>query len=102
MKRVLMLFVMVIMFVACSSNEEVGELVREIGTISKLENSSWDYGTHILGRESKRFLALKSSSVDLSAFEGKKVKVTGWKILGYPTNNGPEFIDVSKVVEIKE
>ena len=71
------------------------------GTIQRLEVTSFMYGTHALFDNSGKILyALRSHTLDLSAYIGKHVEVTGTLVPGYPVDGGPPFLDVSKVQEI--
>lgn len=69
------------------------------GTIQKkpeAKNSDYGEGTHILVREVGIPVALTSSVVDLSEYEGKKVKVFGETQKG---NKEAWFMDVGKIEE---
>jgi hypothetical protein len=77
------------------------------GIITKLEMSTFQYGTHLLNgipldgnpdnvSKSLKF-ALKSDKVNLDEWIGKKVIITGSKVNGYPVENGPDFINVTAI-----
>jgi hypothetical protein len=71
------------------------------GTLQKLEVTSFQYGTHALFDESGNILySLRSHTVNLSAYVGKHVEVTGTLVPGYPVDGGPPYLEVSKVQEI--
>ncbi len=98
MKNILMLLVVGFAFAGCSGVKPVGEkdLIVVSGKLSALGMSTFQYGTHILKDDSKTY-ALRSSKVDLKAFEGKDVIVKGLKVSGYPVDGGPEFLDVQEI-----
>jgi hypothetical protein len=83
---------------ACSSSGEEegsGYEVEAAGTMERLEISTWMYGTHILvERDGEVLYALKSDTADLSSYEGKKVRVAGSLVPGYPVDGGPEYLKV--------
>ncbi len=83
---------------ACSSSgEEEGACyeVEAAGTLERLEMSTWMYGTHILKNSGGEILyALKSDTADLASYEGKKVRVAGSLVPGYPVDGGPAYLKV--------
>ena len=98
MKRILILLALAISFNACSklNSKPNANFVELKGTIQLLEMSTFQYGTHTVNMDQKSY-ALRSSVVDLKAYEGKTVTLIGTKIEGYPLENGPEFIEVTKI-----
>jgi hypothetical protein len=98
MKRILILLALATTFSACSklNNKPNANFVELKGNLQLLEMSTFQYGTHIITEDQKTY-ALRSSVVDLKAYEGKTVKLKGTKIEGYPVENGPDFIDVTKI-----
>ncbi|MFD1094669.1 hypothetical protein [Salegentibacter chungangensis] len=81
-----------------SSQEPQEELIEVTGTIEAIGMTSFQYGTHLLKNEEEMY-ALKSDKLDLSAYEGKEVKLTAKKLEGYPVDGGPDYLNV---IEIKE
>lgn len=68
------------------------------GVITKPDATAFMYGTHMLQDDSgKTLYALKSDSINLGAFIGKKVTLRGELIAGYPLEGGPEYLDVTSV-----
>lgn len=66
------------------------------GLLNKLEASSFMYGTHYI-KNGRLFYALKSNTINLDAYVGKNVTISGTKISGYPVDGGPDFLDVKTV-----
>jgi hypothetical protein len=68
------------------------------GTIKEQGFTSYMYGTHVLVDSNRKTLyALRSESIDLDLYVGKKVTVTGVPVAGYPVDNGPVYLNVSSV-----
>lgn len=68
------------------------------GTITKPDVTAFMYGTHMLLDDAgKTVYALKSSTIKLDAYVGKKVTVRGELIPGYPLEGGPEYLNVRSV-----
>ncbi|HSP12490.1 MAG TPA: hypothetical protein VLO29_08175 [Salegentibacter sp.] len=82
----------------CNSPEGQDDLLELTGIVEETGITSYQYGSHTLNTEDT-FYALKSEKVDLDQFVGKKVKVSGSKIEGYPVDGGPDYILVEKVSE---
>ncbi|WP_285008640.1 hypothetical protein [Pedobacter faecalis] len=68
------------------------------GTVEELGMTTFQYGTHLLKTGDKSY-ALKSDKVDINKYVGKPVKLEGKVVDGYPVENGPQLIDVSKMTE---
>ncbi|WEK17457.1 MAG: hypothetical protein P0Y49_11690 [Candidatus Pedobacter colombiensis] len=98
MKRLVLLFAMGLVIVGCSATKSGTDknLVVLQGKVEALGMSTFQYGTHILHAAHKTY-ALKSSKVNLKDYEGKNVIIRGLKVVGYPVDGGPEFIDVQEV-----
>lgn len=90
---------------ACTSSgeeEETGCEVEASGTLERLEMSTWMYGTHILvERDGEVLYALKSETADLASYEGKKVRVAGILVPGYPVDGGPEYLQVEFIEAVR-
>jgi hypothetical protein len=68
------------------------------GTIAKPGITAFMYGTHLLQDErGKTLYALKSTTINLDAYVGKKVTVSGELIPGYPLEGGPEYLNALSV-----
>jgi hypothetical protein len=98
MKRILLLLVIGFAMAGCSGIKPVADknLLILSGKIAALGMSTFQYGTHTLTAGDKTY-ALKSSQVDLKAYEGKEVILKGIKVAGYPVDGGPEFVDVQEI-----
>src|SRR5581483_8675341 len=77
------------------------DTVSAEGVIEKQGITSYQYGTHVLKDGKKTLYALTSKSVKLNDYVGKRVKVTGTPIDGYPLEGGPAFLEVTKVEPVK-
>lgn len=66
------------------------------GELNKQGITTYQYGTHTIS-DGKTTFALKSATIDLQKFEGKKVTVHGNKVEGYPLEGGPDYLEVTKV-----
>ncbi len=82
----------------CTPPVDDGQLT---GYLIKPEVTTYMYGTHALENNGRIIAALKSDSVNLDTFTGKKVRLYGKRIEGYPLSGGPELIEVKKIELIK-
>jgi hypothetical protein len=61
--------------------------------------TSWMYGSHVLiGGEGKVLYALKSGGPDLGPWEGRRVRLHGEPVEGYPVDGGPSYL---RVIELR-
>lgn len=75
--------------------------VSAVGIIEKQGITIYMYGTHVLINDNgKTLYAVKSGSINLDKYIGKKVTIKGFFIKGYPVDNGPYFINV-KAIELQ-
>ncbi len=81
----------------CQSPESHLQLT---GYLTRPEATTYMYGTHALESKGRVIAALKSDSVNLDAFTGKKVRITGNRVQGYPLSGGPDLIEVNKIEAI--
>ena len=88
----------VLLFFAATCNNPQDDLIELTGNLEATGITSYQYGSHTL-TTNDTFYALKSGSQDLTAFEGKKVKIKGEKVEGYPVDGGPEYIEVKEIKE---
>jgi hypothetical protein len=65
------------------------------GVIKKQGTTAYMYGTHVL--VGAKTYALKSDTIDLNKYIGKKVTVSGELLSGYPLSGGPEFMNVDRI-----
>ncbi|WP_373059612.1 hypothetical protein [Zunongwangia sp. H14] len=70
--------------------------IKTTGTLEARGITSYQYGTHILETE-EDFFALRSDTIDLTKYEGEKIRISATKIEGYPIEGGPAFLNVLKV-----
>lgn len=82
-------------------NAQLKKAMSITGVLDKQGITTYQYGTHTLKTEDK-FYALRSKEVQLDEYVGKKVKVIGVPIAGYPLSGGPEYIKVLRIELIKE
>ena len=80
---------------ATASKQTVAKSKKITGTLEKLEVTTFQYGSHEIGG-----FAVRSNTVELDNYIGRKVRVTGRKIEGYPVDGGPKFFEIVKVEEI--
>jgi|SRR5690554_2152671 len=79
--------------VAKSDSMEISGIIEPIGM------TTWQYGSHTISNEEGVIYALRSESVRLEEYEGKMVTIKGEKVDGYPVENGPEFIEVTEIID---
>ncbi|WP_194774648.1 hypothetical protein [Pararhodonellum marinum] len=94
-----------ILFTSCQKNtsQANGEVSKWTGVLEKTGMTTYQYGTHTLtgnasttGNQTENILyALRSATVDLDQYVGKKVTVSGDEIEGYPVDMRPVFIEVT-------
>jgi len=77
------------------------DTVTAEGTIEKQGITTYQYGTHVLKEGKKTLYALTSKTQKLNDYVGKRVKITGTKIDGYPLEGGPVFLEVTSVEVLK-
>jgi hypothetical protein len=69
-----------------------------VGIIKSHGTTSYMYGTHVLVNDNgKTLYALRSNNIELDRHVGRKVKVSGYLIKGYPVDGGPDFLDVESI-----
>ena len=87
------LFIALILFLSYSCKKSLfSNKVKETGFIQKQGITTYMYGTHTITD-----YALKSNSINLDNYINKNVSVIGKKIDGYPTDGGPDYIEVKKI-----
>ena len=70
------------------------------GVIKSQGITTFQYGSHTIVNN-KKLYALRSDSIKLDDYIGKKVELTGIKINGYPIDGGPEFYNVVHIKCLK-
>ena len=106
-------------FTSCNNNDEeiINQTVAEnsstikfitqkfTGTISRIDISSWQYGTHVLSISSidkrARYVVLSSKTIDLNKYNGQKVEVTA-KLIHKSISGGPEHYNVIDIKVIND
>jgi len=110
MKKLLYFIIILSVLTSCktkdtniSTEEEIKTLpgfdnknVEIEGVIQKQGITTYQYGTHIL--KGKKTYALTSKKVSLNEYIGKKVKIQGTFISGYPIEGGPQYINVKNII----
>ena len=79
----------------------MAKTVTAEGVIQQQGMTTYQYGTHVLKDGTKTLYALMSKSQKLDNFVGKKVKITGTLVDGYPVDGGPDFVEVTDVEVLK-
>lgn len=87
---------MLLFFTATCSSTTQKDTMEITGIIEPQGITSYQYGTHTIANDDT-FYAIKSETVDLDDYVGKKVTVTAEKIEGYPLEGGPDYLLVLKV-----
>jgi ecotin len=80
---------------AIANSDQSAPVTDEInvtGELKKIGMTTFQYGTHIIGK-----YAVRSKTVNLKIYEGKKVTITGKRVSGYPLEGGPELLEVTHV-----
>lgn len=73
------------------------------GVLEEAGITTYQYGTHKLVRKvdgKETLLALKSDTLKLDDFVGKRVVIKGRRIAGYPIEGGPDYILVTRVTVV--
>jgi len=108
MKKLLYLVIVFSILISCKTKENTAEKPKDLkvygqekkdveleGIIQKQGITNYQYGTHVL--KGKKTYALKSKTISLNNYVGKKVKIQGSFIAGYPIEGGPQYVNVKKV-----
>jgi len=101
MKKLILLGLSFAILGGCSSHKikENNDTVTRSGILTKIEMSSWMYGSHLLSDDTgKPLTALKKDETfEFDKYQGEKVEVTGKIIEGYPVDGGPEYLEVESI-----
>ncbi len=81
-----------------SNSDSESDSMEITGIIEPIGMTTWQYGTHTLSNATNLY-ALRSKSVDLEKYEGQTVTLRGERVEGYPVENGPEYIDVTEIID---
>ena len=82
-----------------AENKLSSSSVNASGLLIRLGITAFQYGTHGLRVDKVLKYALRSDEVDLERFVNKRVSLEATKIAGYPVDSGPEFLEVTEVIE---
>ena len=96
MKTITLLFVLSISVIVSSCKKDQLTENQFKGLLKKQGTTTYQYGTHTLTSSSKTY-ALTSKVVDLDKYVNRIVIITGEKIIGYPVDGGPEYVDVKEI-----
>ena len=77
--------------------KEMAQSVQVEGVVEKRRITTYQYGTHILTDGGKTLFALRGDRLTLDEYVGKRVRITGSRIAGYPLGGGPDYLDVKRV-----
>jgi hypothetical protein len=99
--KFLVVILMLAMVLPCAGfgagSDSPGEITAS-GTVRKQGISTYMYGTHVLLDDNgKTLYALRSDSVDLDRYIGRKVTVKGDLVKGYPVDFGPRYLNVKYI-----
>ena len=83
----------ILLFFSCKKRNIDGQLT---GLLKKQDYTTYQYGSHTLTTGSATY-ALTSKAVNLDRYLNRTVIITGDKIVGYPVDGGPEYIDVKTI-----
>lgn len=100
MKKLVLMGLFLIILASCSSSTvENNNLITKNGILTKIEMSTWMYGSYILSDENgKPIVALEENeNIEFEKYNGKKVEVKGELIEGYPLDGGPEYLSVKSI-----
>ena len=82
-----------------ASGEEQAAAIAAEGRIEAAGMTTWMYGSHVLVSAAGEIrYALKSASLELSRWEGERVRLQGVPVSGYPVDGGPPYL---RVIEVK-
>src|SRR5688572_31777494 len=100
MKNIILSFLFgLFFFTSCNRDTEL-LVTRSYGTVEMQGHTTYQYGTHVLLDESGYVLfALRSDKLNLDDYIGRTVSLSGHLVKGYPVENGPEYLEVTKVKE---
>jgi hypothetical protein len=85
-----------------ASGEEQTVAITAEGRIEAAGVTTWMYGSHVLISAAGEIrYALKSTDLELSRWEGERVRLQGVPVSGYPVDGGPPYLRVI-AVEIPE
>lgn len=79
-----------------NNNQTTRNMSEYTGSLQKRGITNYQYGTHTLETEDS-FYALKSGTIDLDAYAGERVTLIAEIIKGYPVDNGPVYLNVTKI-----
>lgn len=77
-------------FASCNKNNS--NSIEVTGIIQAQGITTYQYGTHVMPG-----YALRSNTIELDDYIGQTVTIVGYKIDGYPVENGPDYIEVEEV-----
>lgn len=80
------------------SDYSEGQIQAE-GTVQEMpEISTWQYGEYLLvDDQGNKQYALRANGVSLGDYVGRRVRISGSLVEGYPVDGGPEFLSVDQV-----
>lgn len=79
-------------------NPDRADEVRVRGRLESSGVTSYMYGTHVIvDRARRQRYALRGEGLDLDAYVGQRVELTGSRVEGYPVDGGPPYLQVHTV-----
>ena len=103
MKYVLPVFMLIVLVSACSKehySHADSETILLHGTIEKQGITFYQYGSHVLIGDGYVY-ALTTDRMDLNFYIGTEVEIRGTRIAGYPQEDGPDYIRVLAIHDLR-
>jgi len=73
-------------------------IISATGILEKQGITTYQYGTHVINdSNSNTFYALSSNDIRLDDYVGLSVTVKGHTVIGYPLENGPQYLNVFSI-----
>ncbi len=88
-----------VLFTACTKedSEDLNEIELS-GTLVKMSDDVMT--TYMYGEFAIDTFAVRSSSIDLNAYEGEAVTAKGRPIEGYPLSGGPVYLEITEIAPL--
>jgi len=88
------------LFSSCEKDEtaETPETIECTGILQIQGITTYQYGSHIISNN-EFFYALRSQTISLDNYVGETVTIKGEKVEGYPIEGGPDYIEVTEVIQ---
>ncbi len=98
MKTIIFALIFFSIVISCDTGTNADTSVVAEGRINEIATSGWMYGTHVLTDSRGNIIyALRSTGHDLNDYVNKKVRISGYKVDGYPVDDGPVLVEVTTI-----